>query len=646
MTASTELLAGRATAPLGLRTSRPGAMSALVALTVVLALELVRIFPPLLAWHLRGHDLGGAAWAGLFIAPVVGAVAAVLLAARRDPRVVLLVGAVLLGLARGAVQLSGSDAQAALAGIGLLGALAVLGVLATMGLPLFGGGVIAGVMFDAALQAGLGTRPLAWIDSPWALLLVVVLVVWHLALVGARCRRDVFVLGRSMRASVPLLVVGPVVVVEAFMLGSLGWVAHSLGAGWLAASTVIAVAGGAGVLAAFATARWPDGGWTWAAVGGGGSLAALAWAHAAPGPWWAVAVVAAQVGIGSTLTAGVSRGVGSGSKIAPAAILSAGYLTVLAALTTLDGRGVLGVALAPSAIAPVVGVLGIVAAVIARRELAPRPHRPGRIEAGSLAAVFVVPAALVLAGAPVIAGAGGVAPGPGELRVATYNVALAFDASGRLNVKEVAAVLAELDVDIIGLQEVPRGHLPSGGVDMVGWLQRSLGVRYVAFQPSAPGALHGNAVLSRYPIRQVETREFTRTGTALPRGALAVDVRLPGSGSVRFITAHLPPGGMLGERAERVTALVELWGDQPRTIVGADLNAQPGSDIVSSLADAGLTSSWDPTWGPGHTYPSEAPAARIDWILHSPDLRTVDAVVHPSTASDHLPVVTLIGLGG
>lgn len=628
---------------LALRTSRPGSMSALVALTAYLSIELVRVFAPTVTWQVEGRSLGGLALAGSLVAPMVGAGALLFMAMRTDPRRAMLALGVVLVVARLLVQWNPGPSTALIAAVGVCSALAMVGLLATMGLPLFGGGVVAGVVLDSALHAALDTRSLVSISGPWAMVAVLALAGWYLALVGARTRRDVFSLGRSPLASIPLAAIGPVLIVEAFMLGNFGWVGAVVGLGWLGSSIVIGLAGGAGVFAAALTARHPASRWPLAPVLGGVSLVALAWAGDVPSVWWTVAIVGAQVGIGSALTAAVARGAGSGGARAPVVLLTLGYLVLVGGLCTLDGRGLLGLAVPPGAVLVAAGAGLVAVATVITRQIGPPAHHTGRAEIASICGVFVVPATLLLAGVPVLASVGGPSTA-GEVRVVTYNVSLALDAHGRLNLDRVAAVLVDAEADIVGLQEVPRGYLPTGGVDMVGWLQYSLDMPYVVFQPSAPGALHGNAILSKHPILSVERREFPRVGTALPRGAVAAHVRLPDGSDLRFITAHLPPGGTPAARSARTGALLSLWGGGDRTIIAADLNTAPSSEIIEELTDAGLNPAWDPAWGAGATYPASAPRARIDWVLMSDDLSVVDGGVHESSASDHLAVSASIRL--
>ncbi|HSL59423.1 MAG TPA: endonuclease/exonuclease/phosphatase family protein, partial [Acidimicrobiales bacterium] len=148
----------------------------------------------------------------------------------------------------------------------------------------------------------------------------------------------------------------------------------------------------------------------------------------------------------------------------------------------------------------------------------------------------------------------------------------------------------------------------------------------------------------RYPLHDVERRSFPRSGTSLPRGVLAASVDLGGGERLRFLTVHLPPGGTLPERRGRVATLLEVWGGEPATVVAADTNAPPASTTMRELIAAGLRPVWSDASDPGFTYPSDAPRAKIDWLLASPDLVSSEAQVVLTAASDHLPLVAVIAV--
>ena len=78
-------------------------------------------------------------------------------------------------------------------------------------------------------------------------------------------------------------------------------------------------------------------------------------------------------------------------------------------------------------------------------------------------------------------------------------------------------------------------------------------------------------------------------------------------------------------------------------VVCGDLNEPFGGTAVRSLlARAGLIDA--DAGGNRPTFPSTTPTSRIDYILHSPDLRVASFEVVRSTASDHLPVMADLAL--
>ena len=616
-------------------------MSALVALDVLLTVELLRAFPALVATQVtRGDRLPLTFQTGVLVAPFIGSAAVILVLRRIDGRRALLASGGLLVLARIGAQLVHGDLGAVIAGAGLLGGLVSLSILASIGLPLLGGGVIAGAGLAAALRVALGSRDLIWIDHPGALGAVLATTIWFGLLLLNRVRRPVELLGRTPRASVPLLALGPALLLEAFVLTNLGWVASALGRGWLASAFAIATCAAVGVTTAAWTAAAPAGLSRALGLAGAIAMIGLAASHASESLGWVVPMAAAQGGIGSLLTAASARGVRTGRVGSPLLVLSLSPLLLLAAVVALDGRGLLGFVVGPSAAVAASGAVMLVAALAALSLPSPTAHHPGWRHVPSLAGIFVLPAVLLLLGLPLLARAGGTGQvGDGrELRVVTYNVRLGFTEDGALNLEEVAAVLAGAGPDVVALQEVPRGFLPTGGIDMIGWLQHSLGMPHVAFQPAAPGALHGNAILSRHPIRTVEVRSFPRSGTSLPRGAIGASIDVPVGEDVLVISSHLPPGGSYEDRLRQVATLVALWGDRPLTVLGLDANAGPTSSRLTALEDAGLVLPDDDA----PTFPARSPLTRIDFVLHTADLVAVEVEVLQGRASDHLAVLTVV----
>ncbi|NIN36019.1 MAG: endonuclease, partial [Gammaproteobacteria bacterium] len=64
---------------------------------------------------------------------------------------------------------------------------------------------------------------------------------------------------------------------------------------------------------------------------------------------------------------------------------------------------------------------------------------------------------------------------------------------GYLGIEAIAQVMEKSEADIIALQEVSRGWVINGRLDMLTWLSQRLHMPYVF--GSATGPLWGNAVL-------------------------------------------------------------------------------------------------------------------------------------------------------
>lgn len=228
------------------------------------------------------------------------------------------------------------------------------------------------------------------------------------------------------------------------------------------------------------------------------------------------------------------------------------------------------------------------------------------------------------------------------LRIVSYNVHGCRGTDGVHDPERIGAVVAALDADLVGLQEVSsRTELDRGPSD----LER---VAQVAGLHVCPGPVrhkvtgpYGNALLSRWPAEAVRRVDLS-VGRHEPRGAL--DVELVASRlKIRVIVTHL--GLSPGERRLQARKLV------------AFVTAHDGwADLTVLLGDL---NEWF-TWGRslrwlhrhfGHcpgvaTFPSMVPALALDRIWAKPRealtgiARAWDA--RTRRASDHLPIVATV----
>ncbi|GAA5192105.1 hypothetical protein GCM10023322_50980 [Rugosimonospora acidiphila] len=139
----------------------------------------------------------------------------------------------------------------------------------------------------------------------------------------------------------------------------------------------------------------------------------------------------------------------------------------------------------------------------------------------------------------------------------------------------------------------------------------------------------GLAVLSRLPWRRYEHVWLGQAASDVgPRGALVVEVELPGGVPLRVVNAHLTHRVVHGPGQLRrlVTALCE--DDQP-TIIGGDLNmCRPTVWLCRPYRTAVR----------GRTWPAHSPVAQIDHLLVSSGITVTSQRVGPPVGSDHRPI--------
>ncbi len=230
------------------------------------------------------------------------------------------------------------------------------------------------------------------------------------------------------------------------------------------------------------------------------------------------------------------------------------------------------------------------------------------------------------------------------LRVATYNVHACVGTDGRFDPERVAAVLAELGADIIGLQEV-ESRASRTATDQFAYLRRATSMAAVE-QPllfEHGGGRYGNLLLARWPPRAVRQLDLGEPGRE-PRGAIEAHLRAADGRELRVVTTHL--GLSAAERSQQIARLVEAidegagGGD---TVLIGDVNEWwPFSRSLRTIERRFGESPRPPT------FPSWLPVFALDRIWSSPDLPIVRLVAHRSKlarqASDHLPVVADLGL--
>lgn len=244
---------------------------------------------------------------------------------------------------------------------------------------------------------------------------------------------------------------------------------------------------------------------------------------------------------------------------------------------------------------------------------------------------------------------------PGTIRVLTYNIHAGKDAKGIDNLSRVGALILEQKADIALLQEVDRFTTRSGKIDQPDILKGLTGM-HVAFGKTLDfqGGDYGIAVLSRWPIEfdtllrlPVNPQQERSGGSYEPRGALQVLIRAPGE-RISVLNTHIDPSREDFYRRQEMTTLLELVTRPPRgasgtSLLGGDLNAEPGSAVIDMLRGSAVRDPWSECGqGSGLSYPASAPVKRIDYLLIPSGWRCLSAKVIETETSDHRPVLFVL----
>jgi endonuclease/exonuclease/phosphatase family metal-dependent hydrolase len=255
------------------------------------------------------------------------------------------------------------------------------------------------------------------------------------------------------------------------------------------------------------------------------------------------------------------------------------------------------------------------------------------------------------------------------VRLTTFNILHGLSpADGTVEISRLAAVVRDLDVDVLALQEVDRDQTRSHFADLTAVAAEAMGAvahRFVATLSGTPGAhwvvatgreqpgspSYGIALLSRYPVTSWQV-------VRLPYLDVRIPMRLPGSRRVAFVreeprtalvgTLQTPIGELVVANTHlsfvprwRRRQLVHLRRDlaaarEPVVLMG-DLNMPApkpmGITGYRSLAEAA-------------TFPAHAPRRQIDYVLARGALPRVTGHRAEATAiSDHRALIVDLAVG-
>jgi len=223
------------------------------------------------------------------------------------------------------------------------------------------------------------------------------------------------------------------------------------------------------------------------------------------------------------------------------------------------------------------------------------------------------------------------------IRVATWNVHSCVGRDRRHDPARTAAVIAELDADVVALQEFryPADIAIETRTPVV--LERMESYE-CALGPTRTQRAHcfGNVLLTRHPIRDLRRIDLS-LGRREPRGALAVTLDVRGL-ELHVLATHL--GLRLGERRFQIKRILDFLAEQGSdfVVILGDFNDWlPGRSVVRALDEV------FGQLGSPRSFPGAWPLLALDriWVRPARALLSLQAYDTPAArrASDHLPVV-------
>jgi endonuclease/exonuclease/phosphatase family metal-dependent hydrolase len=237
------------------------------------------------------------------------------------------------------------------------------------------------------------------------------------------------------------------------------------------------------------------------------------------------------------------------------------------------------------------------------------------------------------------------------LTVMSFNIRHCKGIDEKVNVARIANVIKQASPDLVALQEVDRGVARTARQDIAAELAKRCDMHvFFAKNIELDGGEYGNAVLSRFAIKEASNRALTMIGDGEQRGAIRTVIAIPQTKSttreVVFIATHLDHRDSDVERVlstDELHSMVSENASAP-TIVAGDFNSVPGSRVHQKMK-RNLRDVWEHVGeGDGLTSPADCPVGRIDYIWISQHFAPLEMHVLLTQASDHFAIASRLEL--
>lgn len=218
---------------------------------------------------------------------------------------------------------------------------------------------------------------------------------------------------------------------------------------------------------------------------------------------------------------------------------------------------------------------------------------------------------------------------------------------------QLASAIREMAPDVVALEELNQRQADA--------LARALEDTW-PHRFTFGDSYEGRGVFSRYPLRGETVLEIA---SGRPDALVEVDVE---GEELRLLVGHPRPPKLRGRTLDipfalqrQLLRLADLALEASPAVLLGDFNVRPDTSIYARLRERGLLDAFAESGeGPERTFPvrlergpmmagrkmrvKTPPLFRLDYIWHTPDIRSLATWVGGDTGSDHLPVLSRLAV--
>ncbi len=234
-----------------------------------------------------------------------------------------------------------------------------------------------------------------------------------------------------------------------------------------------------------------------------------------------------------------------------------------------------------------------------------------------------------------------------KLNIVSFNTQHCMNYITReIDYEGVAALIKELDADIVGLNEM-RGEGPYPGYEAQMEKLAALTGYHYYFAPAimmCGTSPYGNGLLSRFPIKSAEKIMIPdpteKTGKLYYETRCILKAVIDVADGLTVMVSHF--GLNDDEHVNAVNTLLPAL-EETKCVFMGDLNTTPEDPVLDGIR-ARMFDTAEVIGEEKLSFPSDKPVEKIDYIFVSPDIEVTYADIPEKIVSDHRPYIVKVNI--